>query len=130
LARAWARLLEPSRHTAPRRNVWLSWKRLLRRVGLPDYKFHELRHTAASLALAEGASLFHVSRLLGHSSISITADTYGHWTDEGREDVARRLENALIGPSAVSSAVKVLPTAAPAAVSEIELTPEGVPGGE
>jgi integrase len=75
--------------------MWLSWKRLLKRARLPDYKFHEMRHTAASLALSEGASLFHVSRMLGHGSISITADTYGHWTDEGREDVAARLERAL-----------------------------------
>ncbi len=78
-------------------NLWLSWKRLLKRLGLPDYKFHELRHTAASLAIAEGASLFHVSRLLGHSSISITADTYGHMTDEGREDVAARMGRVLFG---------------------------------
>ena len=63
--------------------------------GLPDYKFHELRHTAASLAIAESASLFHVSRMLGHSSISITADTYGHMTDEG----ARMSLYAWAGPS-------------------------------
>jgi integrase len=92
-------LVFPSRVGTPRKgsNLWLSWKRLLKRAGLPDYKFHELRHTAASLALAEGASLFHVSRMLGHSSISITADTYGHWTDEGRQEVAQRLERALLG---------------------------------
>jgi len=80
-------------------NLWLSWKRLLKRMGLPDYKLHELRHTAASLELPEGASLFHVSRTLGHSSIAITADTDGHWTDERREDVALRLERALFGPA-------------------------------
>jgi integrase len=91
-------LVFPSSHGTPRRNtnVWRGWKRLLKRAGLPDYKFHELRHTAASLALSEGASLFHVSRMLGHSSIAITADTYGHWTDEGREDVATRLERAIL----------------------------------
>jgi hypothetical protein len=51
-------LVFPSRVGTPRKgsNLWLSWKRLLKRAGLPDYKFHELRHTAASLALAEGAS--------------------------------------------------------------------------
>lgn len=76
-------------------NLWLSWQRLLKRLGLPAYKFHELRHTAASLAIAEGASLFHVSRMLGHCSISITADIYGHWTAEGRADVAARMGRAL-----------------------------------
>jgi integrase len=97
-------LVFPSQVGTPRSagNMWLSWKRLLKRLGLPDYKFHELRHTAASLAIAEGASLFHVSRLLGHSSIAITADTYGHLTDEGREDVAARMERALVGPLALA----------------------------
>jgi hypothetical protein len=71
-------------------------ERLLKRLRLPDYKFHELRHTAASLAIAEGASLFHDSRMLGHSSISITADIYGH-IDEGREDIASRMGRALFG---------------------------------
>jgi integrase len=95
-------LVFPSSVGTPRRgsNLWRSWQRLLKRLGLPAYKFHELRHTAASLALAEGASLFHVSRMLGHSSISITADTYGHMTDEGREDVAARMGRALFGTGA------------------------------
>jgi len=53
-----------------------------------------------------------VSRMLGHSSISITADTYEHWTDEGRVDVAQPLGRALIGEprqsiSADSAAVLV-----------------------
>jgi len=111
-------LVFPSRVGTPRRagNAWLSWKRLLKRAGLPDYKFHELRHTAASMALSEGASLFHVSRMLGHSSIAITGDTYGHWTDEGREDVAARLERAIFGAQnglattlATTAAARALP---------------------
>lgn len=92
-------LVFPSRVGTPRdgKNLWLSWQRLQKRLGLPAYKFHELRHTAASLAIAEGASLFHVSRMLGHSSISITADIYGHWMAEGRADVAARMGRALFG---------------------------------
>jgi integrase len=95
-------LVFPSQVGTPRKagNLRLSWKRLLKRLGLPDYTFRALRHTAASLAIAEGASLFHVSRMLGHSSISITADTYGHLTDEGREDVASRMGRALFGSAA------------------------------
>src|SRR5579859_6033232 len=44
-------LVFPGRVGTPRSagNMWLSWKQLLKRMGLPDYKFHELRHTAASL---------------------------------------------------------------------------------
>jgi integrase len=127
-------LVFPSTHGAPRRNtnVWRGWKRLLKRAGLPDYKFHELRHTAASLALSEGASLFHVSRMLGHSSIAITADTYGHWTDEGREDVAARLERAILGSQngvATTLATTAPVGALPAADVELENDPQEVPGG-
>lgn len=136
-------LVFPSRVGTPRKgsNLWLSWKRLLKRAELPDYKFHELRHTAASLALAEGASLFHVSRMLGHSSISITADTYGQWTDEGRVDVAQRLERALLGDTAALDSVttegalattvatKGVNGALPEPNFEIETVAEKVPGG-
>ena len=45
---------------------------------LPRPKVHGLRHFAASHMLAQGADLFEVSRALGHSSVSITADVYGH----------------------------------------------------
>src|SRR5687767_8262264 len=45
---------------------------------LPAMSFHGLRHCAASLMLASGADIAVVSKLLGHASISITADVYGH----------------------------------------------------
>jgi integrase len=110
-------------------NLWLSWKRLLKRIVLPDYKFHELRHTAASLALAEGASLFNVSRMLGHSSIAITADTYGHLTDEGRDDVAARMERALSGRWLTQMADTRSAEATAEARFEIKMTGAGAPGG-
>ena len=75
------------------------------------------------VALSEGASLFHVSRMLGHSSIAITADTYGHWTDEGREDVATRLERAILGSQnglATTLATTAPVGALPAADFELE----------
>jgi integrase len=45
---------------------------------LPEATFHTLRHSAASLMLAGGADISTVSKLLGHASISITADVYSH----------------------------------------------------
>jgi integrase len=49
---------------------------LVTRLGLPQIRFHDLRHTSATLGLAGGESLKEVSARLGHSSIVVTADTY------------------------------------------------------
>jgi len=53
-----------------------SFERLYRAAGLPPIRLHDLRHTAASLALQAGVPLKVVSEQLGHSSLAITADTY------------------------------------------------------
>ena len=50
--------------------------RLLKEADLPPVRLHDLRHGAATLALAGGANLKVVSEMLGHSTIAITADTY------------------------------------------------------
>jgi integrase len=67
----------------------------LKRTGLPAIRFHDLRHTAATLMLASGASLVTVSKVLGHSSPAITATIYAHALDESKAgaiaDLARQL---------------------------------------
>lgn len=55
-----------------------SFKRLTKRAGLPVIRFHDLRHTYATTALAAGVPVKVVSERLGHSDISITLRTYGH----------------------------------------------------
>ncbi len=55
-----------------------SFKRLLVRAGLPDVRFHDLRHTAATFLLLQGVHPKVVQERLGHSQISITLDTYSH----------------------------------------------------
>jgi integrase len=65
--------------------------RLIRTHGLRRIRLHDLRHTSASLGLASGESLLEVSRRLGHSSISVTADIYSHISPEvARESAERR----------------------------------------
>jgi integrase len=65
--------------------------RLIRDHGLRRIRLHDLRHTSASLGLASGESLLEVSRRLGHSSISVTADIYSHISPEvARESAERR----------------------------------------
>jgi len=55
-----------------------SWKPLLKKAGLPHERFHDLRHTCATLLLTKGVHPKVVQELLGHSSISVTLDTYSH----------------------------------------------------
>lgn len=60
------------------RNLLRSFKQLLRDAGLPETRFHDLRHTSASLMLNHGVPLIVVARRLGHARPSITLDVYGH----------------------------------------------------
>ncbi len=57
------------------RNIW---KRLLNRAKLEYRKIHTIRHTFASMLISNGESLAYVKDLMGHSSIKITCDIYGH----------------------------------------------------
>ena len=54
------------------------FRRLLKRHGLPDIRFHDLRHSCASLLLAKGFQLKEISEWLGHSDIGTNGNIYGH----------------------------------------------------
>jgi integrase len=55
-----------------------SFKPMLQRAGLPEIRFHDLRHTFATLMLSNGEHPKIVQEMLGHSQISLTLDTYSH----------------------------------------------------
>jgi len=63
---------------------------LTRAAGLPRVRFHDLRHTSATLGLASGESLKEISDRLGHSTIGITADTYVHVLPATAQESAER----------------------------------------
>lgn len=69
-------------------------KTALTAAGLPPLGFHKLRHTAATLMLAEGGDLHAVKNVLGHSQISLTTDLYGHPDHEANQKAVERLANA------------------------------------
>ena len=71
------------------------FKALLRRAGLPDIRFHDLRHTCATLLLSKNVNPKIVSEMLGHASIAITLDTYSHVLPNMRDQAAAAMENAL-----------------------------------
>jgi len=63
-------------------------------VGLAGLVPHELRHTAASLAIASGASVKAVQSMLGHASAAMTLDRYGHLYEDELDTVADRMDDA------------------------------------
>ena len=71
--------------------------RLLADAGLPRIRFHDLRHTAASLMLNHGVPAIVVSKRLGHARVSITEDTYGHLLP-GMQVEAARIISDLVTP--------------------------------
>jgi len=80
------------------RNVLRAVKEGARAAGLNQeaaVNVHTLRHSAASAMLVGGVPLLTVSRMLGHSSVSITGDIYGHITDDGGKQAAAALAKAL-----------------------------------
>ena len=76
------------------RNFLRSFQLLLKELAL-EGNVHTLRHSAASKMLSGGFSLVKVSRILGHSSISITADVYGHLTSEDTTEALEYLSEAV-----------------------------------
>ena len=79
------------------RNVLRMLYTLLERADVPRRRFHDLRHSAASLLIAEGVSLVEVSMLLGHSELRVTADLYSHLQQQTAATAAQRMQAVLNG---------------------------------
>jgi integrase len=62
----------------------------------PPPRFHDLRHHAAAAAIAQGAHLKAISAPLGHASVAMTLDVYGHLFPSLDEDLATRLDSAYL----------------------------------
>lgn len=73
------------------------FKSLLAQNGLPEIRFHELRHSCASLLIACGVSMKEIQEWLGHSAISTTADIYSHLNYSSKLNVASTLTNVFGG---------------------------------
>lgn len=67
------------------------FKAIAARIGKPEMRFHDLRHTYATLSLQTGANIKTVSSQLGHATTAFTLDRYGHTTDPMRQDAANRM---------------------------------------
>ena len=71
------------------------FKPLLKRARLPMVRFHDLRHTCATLLLGRNVNPKIVSEMLGHASIAITLDTYSHVLPNMQSEAAKAMEDAL-----------------------------------
>ena len=74
-----------------------SFEPLLKRAGLPRMRFHDLRHSAATLLLGEGVHPKIVAEMLGHTRISTTLDLYSHVTPTMQRQAADAFDELLIG---------------------------------
>jgi len=76
---------------------------ILKQAKLPHFRFHDLRHSAATLLPAQGVSPKCICELLGHANVAFTMQTYAHILPEAQRDVAVKMD-AIPNPVATSKA--------------------------
>ncbi|MGU3394057.1 tyrosine-type recombinase/integrase [Priestia sp. D51] len=76
-------------------NVRRTFKKLIKLADVSDIRFHDLRHTHATLLLSKGINVKVISERLGHSNIKVTLDTYSHVLPTMQEEVARKLDEII-----------------------------------
>jgi integrase len=69
----------------------------LKEAKLPGIRYHDLRHTFASLLIAQGENIKRIQTMLGHSRPTVTLDIYSHLIEPSNQEAARRLEGNVLG---------------------------------
>ena len=90
-----ARVHHADRDGARFRNTLRAFKALLKDAELPDIRLHDLRHSCATLLLAQGVNPRVVQDGLGHSAIHLTRGTYSHVLPALAEEAAPKIDSAL-----------------------------------
>ena len=72
--------------------VYNNFKRIAETLGIPDARFHDLRHSYAVASLSSGDDVKTVQENLGHHTAAFTLDVYGHVTDKMKRDSADRMD--------------------------------------
>jgi integrase len=90
-----------ARNVAPyhHRNLTRVFESLTKKAELPQIRFHDLRHTHASLMIAQNEPMKLIAERLGHNKISTTMDTYGHLLPNMQHDASNRLDQTIFGES-------------------------------
>ncbi|MBT9282093.1 MAG: site-specific integrase [Hydrogenibacillus schlegelii] len=87
-----------------RRNVYRDFKACIQRSGVPEIRFHDLRHTHATLLLSKGWHPKVVQERLGHSSIQITLDTYSHVIPSLQDQLVESMFGGFLSASEIMTA--------------------------
>lgn len=72
--------------------VYKNFKAIVTEMGLPDMRFHDLRHTFAVMSIRAGDDIKTVQENMGHHTAVFTLDVYGHATEQMKKDSADRME--------------------------------------
>lgn len=92
-------------------NVWRLFRRLVQESGVPRIRFHDLRHTAASLMIRQGIPAKVVSDRLGHADVAFTLSVYTHLYEDQRRSAALSMDQLLAAaPEAQTSDTAALIT--------------------
>lgn len=81
----------------PSSTMYGNFKRIARKIGCPEARYHDLRHTFATLSLQNGDDIKTVSSNLGHATVAFTLDVYGHVSEQMKKDSADRMEKLIKG---------------------------------
>jgi len=95
-----------------------SFGRICTKAGLESVRFHDLRHTFASLMLLRGAKPKVISEALGHSSVAFTMDTYSHIIKGMQEDAMALLDEVLPAGVSGKSNANLAPNAGTSALNQ------------
>jgi integrase len=79
------------------------FKKVLEKAGLRQIRFHDLRHTYATLRIAKGDNIMDASKQLGHHSVKMTLDVYAHWMPGGKKEEVNGLD-AKVAPNSMRGA--------------------------
>jgi integrase len=89
-------LLFPGRNGTKPRYIETPWQTALRRANIKDFRFHDLRHSAASYLAMNGANLMEIAEILGHKTLSMVK-RYAHLSEQHTRNVVARMNAAIFG---------------------------------
>ena len=83
---------ENGSHTT-HKGIFAAFKKIVKKMGIPNTRLHDLRHTFATVSIQNGADPKTVSEMLGHATVEFTLDVYTHMTDTSARKAAKAMDN-------------------------------------